>query len=58
MIFRVPAYALASYSKARGAERLRSRSVHKAHDCDENPEGNPPTLLRATDRQATPKIQL
>ncbi|MFO1259252.1 MAG: hypothetical protein U1E78_12705 [Gammaproteobacteria bacterium] len=25
-----------------GAERLRRRSVHKVHDCDENREGNNP----------------
>ncbi|MFO1258490.1 MAG: hypothetical protein U1E78_08810 [Gammaproteobacteria bacterium] len=38
-----------------GAERSRRRNVHKVHDCDENREGNPPTLLRATDGQANPE---
>ncbi|MFO1258662.1 MAG: hypothetical protein U1E78_09695 [Gammaproteobacteria bacterium] len=57
MIFRVPTYALQA-SAGMGTERSRRRSVHKVHDCGENREGNPPTLLRATDPQATPKIQL
>ncbi|MFO1257095.1 MAG: ATP-binding protein [Gammaproteobacteria bacterium] len=37
------------------AERSSRRSVHRVHDCGENREGNPPTLLRATDGQANPE---
>ncbi|MFO1257860.1 MAG: hypothetical protein U1E78_05565 [Gammaproteobacteria bacterium] len=38
-----------------GAKPVSNRSVHEVHDCDENREGNPPTLLRATDGQADPE---
>ncbi|MFO1259140.1 MAG: hypothetical protein U1E78_12125 [Gammaproteobacteria bacterium] len=41
-----------------GAKPLSNRSVHKVHEDCEVGAGNPPTLLRATDRQATPKIHL
>ncbi|MFO1258201.1 MAG: hypothetical protein U1E78_07340 [Gammaproteobacteria bacterium] len=54
MIFEVPACAL-RVSARMGAKRSKCRSVHKVHDYGENREGNPPTLLRATDGQANPE---